>query len=87
MILVNNELDAQFSRMFISILYMFPCAHHQENYCINATPGLCHSVQMTVWYAGAYAPHPMLPAGDQVLILVTSRQHRQCFIPQAVNTV
>jgi len=21
-----------------------PCAHHQENYCINATPGLCHSV-------------------------------------------
>ena len=30
--------------------------HHQENYCISATPGLCHSVQMTVWYAGAYAP-------------------------------
>jgi len=21
-----------------------PCAHHQENYCINATPDLCHSV-------------------------------------------
>jgi len=25
----------------------------------------------------------MLPAGDQV----TSRQHRRCIIPQAVNTV
>ena len=33
-----------------------PCAHHQENYCINTTRGLCHCVQMTVWYAGAYAP-------------------------------
>jgi len=21
-----------------------PCAHHRENYCINATSGLCHSV-------------------------------------------
>ena len=36
----------------------------------------------------------MLPAGDQDgveltlhLILVTSRQHRRCFITQAVNTV
>jgi len=34
----------------------------------------------------------MLPAGDQDevefhLILVTSMQHRQCFIPQAVNLV
>jgi len=37
----------------------------------------------------------MLPAGDQDdvkiwefhFILVTSRQHRRCIIPQAVNTV
>ena len=44
---VNNQLDAQF---FLVCLFLFstcfgqPCAHHQENYCINATPGLCHSV-------------------------------------------
>jgi len=24
--------------------------------CINAIPGICHSVWTTVWYAGAYAP-------------------------------
>jgi len=46
--------------MFISILYMFgqQCAHHQENYCINVTPGLCHSVKMTVWHAvsGSHVP-------------------------------
>jgi len=44
-----------------------------------------------LWYT---AP-TMLPAGDKDeveleefhLILVTSRQHRRCFIPQAVNTV
>jgi len=33
----------------------------------------------------------MLPAGDKYevfqLVLVTRRQHRQCIIPQAVNTV
>ena len=45
--LVNNQFDAQF---FLVRLFLFstcfgqPCAHHQENYCINATPGLCHSV-------------------------------------------
>jgi len=44
---VNNQIDAQF---FLVCLFLFytcfgqPCAHHQENYCINATPGLCHSV-------------------------------------------
>jgi len=36
----------------------------------------------SLWYK---AP-TMLPAGDR-FILVTSRQHRRCFIPQAVNTV
>jgi len=46
-ILVNNQLDAQF---FLVCLFLFStcfgqlCAHHQDNYCINATPGLCHSV-------------------------------------------
>ena len=44
-------------RLFLfSTCFGQPCAHHQENYCINATPGLCHSVLMAVWYAGAYAP-------------------------------
>jgi len=44
---VNNQLDAQF---FLACLFLFstcfmqPGAHHQENYCISATPGLCHSV-------------------------------------------
>ena len=47
MILVNNQLDAQF---FLVCLFLFsscfgkPCAHHEENYCINVTPGSCHSV-------------------------------------------
>jgi len=32
-------------RLFIfSICFGQPCAHHQENYCINAKSGLCHSV-------------------------------------------
>jgi len=35
-----------------SLCFWQPCAHHQENCCINATPGLCHSLLMTVWYAG-----------------------------------
>ena len=45
-ILANNQLDAQF---FCVCLFLFstcfgqPCVHHQENYCINATLGLCHS--------------------------------------------
>jgi len=43
--LVNNS--AQF---FLVCLFLFStclgqsCAHHQENDCIHATPGLCHSV-------------------------------------------
>jgi len=46
MIPVNNQLDAQF---FLVCLFLFstcfgqPCAHPQENYCMSATPGLCHS--------------------------------------------
>ena len=43
--LVNNQIGAQF---FLVCLFLFstcfgqPCAHHQENYCISATPGLFH---------------------------------------------
>jgi len=38
-------------------------------------------MRLTVWYAGAYAP-----AYQTVnLILVTSRQHRQCFIQQTLT--
>ena len=47
MILVNNQIDAKFFLVclfLISTCFVEPCAHHQENYCINATPGLCHSV-------------------------------------------
>ena len=37
-------------KTFLICLFLFstcfgqPCAYHQENYCISATPGLCHSV-------------------------------------------
>ena len=47
LILVNNQINAQF---FLVCLFLFstcfgqPCAHHQDNYCIIATPGLCHCV-------------------------------------------
>ena len=46
MILVNNQLDAQFfvCLFLFSTCFGQPFSHHQENYCINATPGLCHSV-------------------------------------------
>jgi hypothetical protein len=27
--------------------------------CINATPGICHSVWMTIWYAGCDPSHPI----------------------------
>ena len=48
MVLVNNKIEAQI--FFLVCLFVFstfpgqPCAHHEENYCINATPGLCHCV-------------------------------------------
>jgi len=36
MILVNNQLDAQFFFMYVSFLFSTcfgqPCVHHQENY-------------------------------------------------------
>jgi len=47
----SGELLYQCDTWFMSLcLFLFstcfgqPCANHQENYCINATPGLCQSV-------------------------------------------
>ena len=59
-IFVNNQLDAQFFFMYV----YFYSLHVSDSYvsiigrinCINTTSGICHSVSMTVWYAGAYAP-------------------------------
>jgi len=47
MILVNNQIDAQSIHICLflfSTCFGQPCAHHQENYCINATSGLCYLV-------------------------------------------
>jgi len=38
-------------RLACRLTFGQPCANHQENYCINVTPGLCHSVWMIIWYA------------------------------------
>jgi len=59
LVLVNSQLDAQ---IFLVFLFLFsthfgqPYANHRDNYYISSTPDLCHSVYMTVWYAGTYAP-------------------------------
>ena len=50
------------------------------------------SEELDCVYSLWYNALAMLPAGDQDevefhLILVTSKQHRQCVIPQAVNIV
>jgi hypothetical protein len=48
------NLVHNFSCMFISILYMFRATVPiiRRNNFINATPGIYHSMWMTVWYAG-----------------------------------
>jgi hypothetical protein len=46
-----------FLSMFTSFLYAFRatmCPIIRTNNCIYATHGTCHSVWMTVWYAGMY---------------------------------
>ena len=51
----KTNLVHNFSCTFISILYMFWATMSpiiRRNYCINATPGICHFMWMTVWYAG-----------------------------------
>ena len=54
MILVNNHLDTQFS-MYVYFYPLHVSGSHvpiiRRIKCINATPGLCHSVWMTVWCA------------------------------------
>jgi hypothetical protein len=57
--------------MFISILYMFRatmCLSSGENNCINTTPGICHSVWMTVWYAG-WDEYSLHVSGNHVPII------------------
>jgi hypothetical protein len=54
---VNNQLDVQFFFMYV----YFYSPHVSDSHvpiirrinCINTTSGICHSVYMTVWYAGA----------------------------------
>ena len=54
-VLVNNQLDAQFFPVYV----YFDTLHVSSNHmliirrinCIN-TSGICHSMYMTVWYAG-----------------------------------
>jgi hypothetical protein len=51
-IFVNNQLDAQF---FFLYVYFYSLHVHiiRKINCINTTSGICHSVEMTVWCAGA----------------------------------
>ena len=72
-VLVNNHLDALF---VLVCLFLFstcfgqPCAHHQENYCINATPGLCHSVDDgLIWFMS-------LCIDDRLVCIPDGRLHR-----------
>jgi hypothetical protein len=54
----KTNLVHNFSCTFISILYMFWATMSpiiRRNYCINATPGICHFMWMTVWYAGRWS--------------------------------
>jgi hypothetical protein len=49
-VLVTNQLDAQFFHVYLflfSTCFRQPGVHLQENYCISATPGLCHSLYAT----------------------------------------
>ena len=52
---VNNQLDALFFNVFISLLYMFranPVLIIRSINCINTSSGICHSVCVAFWYAG-----------------------------------
>ena len=55
MILVNNQLDTQFI-MYVYFYSLHVSGSHvpiiRRINCINAIPGICHSVWTTVWYAG-----------------------------------
>ena len=55
-IFVNNQLDARFFFMYVyfySLHVSDSCVSIiRKINCINTTSGICHSVHMTVWYAG-----------------------------------
>jgi len=55
-IIVNNQLDAQFFSIYVNFYSVHVSDSHVSIIrwisCINTTSGICHSVQMTVWYAG-----------------------------------
>ena len=56
LIFVNSQPEAQFFPIYV----YFDTLHVSSNHvliirrinCINTTSGVCHSVQVTVWYAG-----------------------------------
>jgi len=71
----KTTLVHNFSCMFISILYMFwatVCSSSGE-ITINVTPGICHSMWMTVWYAGwdetSNHPHTVTITGCRMIQL------------------
>ena len=53
--LVNNQLDAQFFSVYVYFDTLRVASNHvliiRRLNCIN-TSGICHSMQVTVWYAG-----------------------------------
>jgi hypothetical protein len=54
--LVNNQLDTQFSFVYIYFNSLHISGTHvliiRRITCINTTSGICHSMKVTVWYAG-----------------------------------
>ena len=55
-ILVNNQINAQFYFMYVYFCYLHVSGSHvpiiRRINCINTPSGICHSVWMTVWCAG-----------------------------------
>jgi len=57
--LVNKKKPgAQFFFLYVYFYSLHVSANYvpviRGNNCINATPGICRSVWMTVWYAGSH---------------------------------
>jgi hypothetical protein len=57
-ILVNNQLDAQFFFMYFYLYSLHVLGSYvpiiRKINCINTTSGISHSAQMTVWCAGLH---------------------------------
>ena len=55
-ILLNNQLDAQFFVMYVYFYSLHVSGSHvpiiRRINCINTASGICHCVQMAVWCAG-----------------------------------